>query len=110
MTIERMSIGAPEICPSGQAERDGFHHDGVAVEDRRRHLAVAIGQPIEIVVPKAERVDRHAGVVTSDCQRDDRRDEDDARRRRPRSFAPGFELDRRWLLRAPAQLSKMTRT
>jgi hypothetical protein len=56
-------------------EGDGLHRDRVALEVAQRNRAATIGQPIEIVVPEAQRVDSKAEGPAGNRPQDRQRDE-----------------------------------
>ena len=80
-----------EIDPGQDGDRDGLHRHGIALEDVERNRAEGEGEPVEIVVPEAQQVDRDRQAAIERGAEPDRQDEQAARQRRAMAPDGGAE-------------------
>lgn len=71
-----------EIDRRQEDDRDGLHRHGIALEDLEPDRPEGEGQPVEIVVPEAQQIDRERHALIERGAEQDRQDEQGARQRR----------------------------
>ena len=86
-----------EIDHGQDGDRDGLHRHGIALEDVERNRAKGEGEPIEIVVPEAQQIDRDGQASIESGAEHDQQDEQAAGQ--SRAIAPDDGAERSGTIR-----------